>query len=91
MLDKIRADYPVAMHGVSMSLGSVQDLDRDYLAQLKAFAQRIEPMWVSDHLCWTGVHGLNLHDLFPCPTAKKRCATWSRAFARCRMCSGGGW
>ena len=67
MLDKIRADYPVAMHGVSMSLGSVQELDRDYLAQLKAFARRIEPMWVSDHLCWTGVHGLNLHDLFPLP------------------------
>ena len=67
MLDRIRADYPVAMHGVSMSLGSVQELDRDYLARLKAFARRIEPMWVSDHLCWTGVHGLNLHDLFPLP------------------------
>ncbi len=67
MLDKIRADYPVAMHGVSMSLGSAQELDRDYLARLKQFAQRIQPMWVSDHLCWTGVHGLNLHDLFPLP------------------------
>lgn len=67
MLDAIRADYPVAMHGVSMSLGSVQELDRDYLAQLKTFARRIDPMWISDHLCWTGVHGLNLHDLFPLP------------------------
>lgn len=67
MLDKIRADYPVAMHGVSMSLGSVNELDRDYLARLKAFAHRIDPLWISDHLCWTGVHGLNLHDLFPLP------------------------
>jgi len=67
MLDAIRPDYPVAMHGVSMSLGSVQELDRDYLARLKAFARRIEPMWISDHLCWTGVHGLNLHDLLPLP------------------------
>lgn len=67
MLDRIRADYPVAMHGVSMSLGSVQDLDRDYLAQLRIFARRIDPMWISDHLCWTGMHGLNLHDLYPLP------------------------
>lgn len=67
MLDRIRADYPVAMHGVSMSLGSVHPLDRDYLRSLKAFARRIEPMWISDHLCWTGMHGLNLHDLFPLP------------------------
>lgn len=67
MLDSIRADYPVAMHGVSMSIGSTAPLDRDYLARLAAFARRIEPMWVSDHLCWTGVHGMNLHDLFPLP------------------------
>ena len=67
MLDAIRADYPLAMHGVSMSLGSVRELDRGYLAQLKALARRIDPLWISDHLCWTGVHGLNLHDLFPLP------------------------
>lgn len=67
MLDRIRADYPVAMHGVSMSLGSVHPLDADYLRTLKAFARRIEPMWISDHLCWTGMHGLNLHDLYPLP------------------------
>jgi len=67
MLDRIRADYPLAMHGVSMSIGSVAPLDRDYLRQLKAFARRIEPMWISDHLCWTGVHGANLHDLYPLP------------------------
>ncbi|MDO9599348.1 MAG: DUF692 domain-containing protein [Azoarcus sp.] len=67
MLDRIRADYPVAMHGVSMSIGSVSALDRDYLRQLKALARRIEPMWISDHLCWTGVHGMSLHDLYPLP------------------------
>lgn len=67
MLDAIRADYPLAMHGVSMSIGSVQPLDQDYLKRLKAFAQRIEPQWISDHLCWTGVHGVNLHDLYPLP------------------------
>ncbi|MDH5265978.1 MAG: DUF692 domain-containing protein [Betaproteobacteria bacterium] len=67
MLDAIRARYPVVMHGVSMSLGSVGELDREYLAQLKALARRVEPAWISDHLCWTGVHGLNLHDLYPMP------------------------
>ncbi len=67
MLDAIRADYPVAMHGVSMSLGSVGELDFGYLAKLKDLARRIEPMWISDHLCWTGVHGVNLHDLYPLP------------------------
>lgn len=67
MLDRIRADYPIAMHGVSMSIGSVSPLDRDYLQRLKALAHRVEPMWISDHLCWTGVHGTNLHDLFPLP------------------------
>ena len=67
MLDAIRADYPLAMHGVSMSIGSVAPLNRKYLKQLKALARRIEPMWISDHLCWTGVHGLNLHDLYPLP------------------------
>ena len=67
MLDAIRAHYPIAMHGVSMSLGSVGELDHDYLAQLKALTRRIEPMWISDHLCWTGVHGVNLHDLYPLP------------------------
>jgi uncharacterized protein len=67
MLDRIRADYPIAMHGVSMSIGSVSPLDQDYLQRLKALADRVQPMWVSDHLCWTGVHGTNLHDLFPLP------------------------
>ncbi|KXF82410.1 MNIO family bufferin maturase [Enterovibrio coralii] len=67
MLDKIRANYPMVMHGVSLSIGSVNGLDTDYLQRLHALAQRIEPMWVSDHLCWTGVHGRKLHDLMPLP------------------------
>ncbi|HXV06437.1 MAG TPA: DUF692 domain-containing protein [Burkholderiales bacterium] len=66
-LDRIRADYPLAMHGVSLSVGSTDPLDLDYLRAVKALAQRIDPLWISDHLCWTGVAGKNLHDLLPLP------------------------
>ncbi|GAB6067200.1 DUF692 domain-containing protein [Methylothermus subterraneus] len=66
-LDRIRASYPLAMHGVSLSIGSVDPLDWSYLRQLKALIGRVEPAWVSDHLCWTGVDGHNLHDLLPLP------------------------
>jgi hypothetical protein len=55
------------MHGVSISIASTAPLDRDYLAALKARAERFQPEWISDHLCWTGVHGVNLHDLLPIP------------------------
>jgi uncharacterized protein (UPF0276 family) len=71
MLDRIRADYPVAMHGVSLSIGAINGLDRGYLKKLKALQQRIEPMWVSDHLCWTGAHGRTLHDLMPLPFTRE--------------------
>lgn len=67
MLDQIRANYPMVMHGVSMSIGSINGLDKEYLCKLKALERRVEPMWVSDHLCWSGVHGRNLHDLLPLP------------------------
>ena len=67
ILDRIRAEYPVAMHGVSMSIGAINGLDDGYLHKLKSLEQRIEPMWISDHLCWTGVHGRNMHDLLPLP------------------------
>jgi uncharacterized protein len=67
MLEKIRARCPIVMHGVSLSIASTAPLDMDYLASLKALAHRIQPKWVSDHLCWTGVHGVNLHDLLPIP------------------------
>ena len=67
MLDAIRDRYPVAMHGVSLSLGSDEPLDREYLQQLRALAQRIEPLWISEHLCWTGLNGETTHDLLPLP------------------------
>lgn len=66
-LTRIREHYPMVMHGVSMSIGSTEPLDFDYLKQLKALIKRVEPAWFSDHLCWTGVNGLNLHDLMPLP------------------------
>ena len=66
-LDKIRQNFPIVMHGVSLSIGSCDPLDYNYLKQLKALASRFEPTWISDHLCWTGVQGLNLHDLLPIP------------------------
>lgn len=66
-LDRIRASYPVVMHGVSLSIGSTAPLDKDYLKALKGLAERAQPAWISDHLCWTGVHGQNMHDLLPLP------------------------
>ncbi|MDS4015977.1 MAG: DUF692 domain-containing protein [Candidatus Accumulibacter sp.] len=66
-VEQIRRDYPMVMHGVSLSIGSLDPLDPAYLGQLKALIDRLEPAWVSDHLCWTGVAGVNLHDLLPLP------------------------
>ena len=66
-LDRIRADYPMVMHGVSLSIGSIDPLDFDYLRDLKLLAERVEPGWISDHLCWTGVDHTHLHDLLPLP------------------------
>ncbi|MEC9368202.1 MAG: DUF692 domain-containing protein [Pseudomonadota bacterium] len=67
ILDRIRERYPVVMHGVSLSIASTAPMDMDYLQGLKTLANRINPKWISDHLCWTGVHGVNLHDLLPVP------------------------
>lgn len=67
MLDRIRERQPMVMHGVAMSLGAVHGLDTDYLRQLAALAQRVQPLWISDHLCFTGVGGQQLHDLLPLP------------------------
>ena len=67
ILDQIRERYPIVMHGVSLSIASTAPLDMEYLAGLKALADRVKPKWISDHLCWTGVHGVNLHDLLPVP------------------------
>lgn len=70
-LDKIRESYPMVMHGVSMSIGSGDPLDTNYLRQVRALAERIEPAWISDHLCWTGMNGLNMHDLLPLPYTRQ--------------------
>ncbi len=67
VLEGVRADYPIVMHGVSMSIGSTDPLNRGYLRQLRDLARRFDPAWISDHLCWTGVGGRNLHDLLPLP------------------------
>ena len=67
VIDAIRRDYPVAMHGVAMSIGASQGVDVPYLQRVKALADRIEPLWVSDHLCWTGPGPEQLHDLYPLP------------------------
>ena len=66
-LDRIAARYPVALHGVGLSIGSADPLDLDYLAQLKALRDRVGARWVSDHICWTGVNGRYGHDLYPIP------------------------
>jgi len=66
-LDAIRCERDVVLHGVSMNLGSVDPLDESYLRDLEDLVRRVEPRWVSDHLCWTGIDGRQLHDLVPLP------------------------
>lgn len=66
-LHAIREHYPMVMHGVSLSIGSTDPLDFDYLRALKTLMQDVRPAWVSDHLCWTAVDGVNSHDLVPLP------------------------
>ncbi|HEY8091019.1 MAG TPA: DUF692 domain-containing protein [Polyangiaceae bacterium] len=73
-LDAIAEHYPVAMHGVSLSIGSTDPLDRAYLAELRALRDRTRARWVSDHLCWTGVGGKNTHDLLPMPYTEEALA-----------------
>lgn len=67
ILDRVRKHYPVALHGVSMSIGSADGLDRNYLRRLRVLVDRIDPEVVSDHLCWTRIEGFNAHDLLPLP------------------------
>jgi uncharacterized protein (UPF0276 family) len=73
-LERIRERYPLVLHGVSMSIGSSDALDREYLRRLRQLADRFEPEWISDHVCWTGVGGLNLHDLMPLPCTEEALA-----------------
>lgn len=71
VLDRVAERYPIVMHGVSLSIGSTDPLDFEYLAALKQLADDTGARWVSDHLCWTGVGGLTTHDLLPLPLAEE--------------------
>lgn len=74
VLDQVRQRHPVILHGVSMSIGAPDGLDRGYLARLRRLADRVEPLWVSDHLCWTGTGGFTSHDLLPMPFTEEAMA-----------------
>ena len=67
VVEQIAERYPVVMHGVSLSIGSSDPLDFEYLRKLKALANELKPRWISDHVCWTGVASQNTHDLLPLP------------------------
>lgn len=71
MLRQIAEKYPIVMHGVSLSIGSMDPLNYEYLSALKTLAEEIRPAWISDHLCWTGVLGTNTHDLLPLPLTEE--------------------
>ncbi|QEL55229.1 MNIO family bufferin maturase [Chromobacterium paludis] len=71
VLDGLRQRVPVVMHGVSLSIGSCDELNRGYLIQLRRLAEELRPAWVSDHLCWTGVASVNSHDLLPLPLTEE--------------------
>lgn len=77
-LEAVRERHPVILHGVSMSLGSEHGPSREYLSELKNLARRIEPLWLSDHLCWTGIAGHNSHDLLPLPYTDEALARFAR-------------
>jgi uncharacterized protein (UPF0276 family) len=66
-LARLREHYPMVMHGVSLSIASQDALNTDYLHEVRVLADQLEARWISDHLCWTGVDGTNLHDLLPVP------------------------
>lgn len=80
-LERARARGPVVLHGVSLSIGSTDPLDRAYLDALRALAARIEPAWISDHLCWSGVGGHVAHDLLPLPYTEEALAHVVRRLA----------
>ena len=78
VLEAVRRDYPVVLHGVSLSIASTDPLDDRYLAELAALARDVEPAWVSDHLCWGTAHGINAHDLLPVPYTEEALAHVAR-------------
>lgn len=71
VIRKIAEHYPIVLHGVSMSIGNTDPLNMGYLSKLKRLIDDIKPMWVSDHLCWTGVSDMNSHDLLPMPLTEE--------------------
>lgn len=73
-LERFAEHYPLVLHGVSLSIGSTAPLDRDYLREVRSLAQRCGARWISDHLCWTGIDGINLHDLLPLPYTEESLA-----------------
>jgi uncharacterized protein (UPF0276 family) len=75
-LARILDRYPVVMHGVAMAIGTIDPLHTPYLRTLKALIDSVQPAWISDHLCWTGVAHTHTHDLLPCPIPKKHCGMW---------------
>lgn len=74
LLDRVGAVYPIIPHGVSLSIGTTDPLNQDYLRDLKTLCDELNPPWVSDHLCWTGVGGHNSHDLLPLPYTEESLA-----------------
>jgi uncharacterized protein (UPF0276 family) len=82
IIRRIAEHYPVVLHGVSLSIGSADPLNMDYLARLKALAAEVKPAWISDHLCWTGIVGLNSHDLLPVPLTEESLAHVSERVRR---------
>lgn len=68
---KFRRNLPVVLHGVSMSLGSTDPIDKNYLKNLKSLISTVQPAWVSDHLCWGSFRGVNFHDLYPLPYSEE--------------------
>lgn len=82
VLLKIREDFPVALHGVSLSIGGVEGPRPGYLEKLKALADRTRPFLVTDHLCFTGAHASNTHDLLPLPYTEEAIATVARNAGR---------
>ena len=81
-LRQIREHYPVVLHGLSFNIGSAEAPDADYLQQLKQLIHECQPAWVSDHLCWTGLHGHTSHDLLPIAYNKQTLAQVSSKVAR---------
>jgi uncharacterized protein len=74
VLEQVAERYPIVMHGVSLSIGSTDPLNFEYLNKLRDLARVTKALWVSDHVCWTGVAGRNTHDLLPIPYTEQSLA-----------------